>query len=330
MAKKTVLIIKHGYSETCDKSVSPVVSYGDVFRCTCLLEDFRGYHLTWITAAAAEDLLVNNHLIDLLILADSPEQLDRGQILPYYDIVINLEKQRDWCRFAAELSAETHYGFKDWAATGNDCFYPPSAEALSSALHGQGYQTLQQTLFQTVGREWTGQQYVLGYQPKVIPIYDIGLNHHVGPKWPNKAWPNHLWQELYEGLSQRYAVCWQQSLNSIRHYTDWLASCRLIITTDSLGLHLGLGLRKKIVALFGPTAAQQVYMYGLGIKLTPTCDRACIPCFNPTCNYDQSCMEHITVEMVLEAVEMLVHPKSSSKIYPPARTIQAPSLVEVP
>ena len=39
--KKAVLIIKHGFSETCDHKISPIVSYGDVFRCTCLLESFK-------------------------------------------------------------------------------------------------------------------------------------------------------------------------------------------------------------------------------------------------------------------------------------------------
>ena len=92
MSRPSVLIIKHGFSETCDHKVSPIVSYGDVFRCTCLLEDLRGHHVTWITAQAAKDLLAENHLIDDLILADSPEQLPAERIRPRYDSIINLEK----------------------------------------------------------------------------------------------------------------------------------------------------------------------------------------------------------------------------------------------
>ena len=109
--------------------------------------------------------------------------------------------------------------------------------------------------------------------------------------------------------NRKYAVCWQQSLNSIQHYIDWLASCRLIITCDSLGLHLALGLKKKIVALFGPTPPEQVYMYGYGIKLTPTCEQQCVPCFAPQCNASEFCMENITVESALDAIEMLLEPQ---------------------
>ncbi|KPK77889.1 MAG: hypothetical protein AMJ79_01680 [Phycisphaerae bacterium SM23_30] len=304
--KKTVLIIKHGFSETCDHKISPIVSYGDVFRCTCLLEIFKDRHVSWITAIAAKELLAGNHLIDRLILADSPEDLGYGQLFEHYDTIINLEKQRDWCEFASALSAKKYYGFRDWAGIGADAFYSDSAAALGDALQRNGYRAFQETLFRTVGQEWAGQRYVLGYQPFVTEIYDVGLNYHVGPKWPTKAWPIGHWRELHRRLTDRnYAICWQQSLNSIRQYVEWIASCRLIVTTDSLGLHLGLALNKKMVALFGATASEQIYMYGHGIKLTPPCDRPCLPCFQARCDYEQSCMEYISVDTVVEMVELL-------------------------
>ena len=93
MSRQSILILKHGFSETCDHNVSSIVSYGDVFRCTCLLEDFKGSHVTWITAHGAVDLLAGNHLIDDLILADTPEEIPVDKRKKQYDIVINLEKQ---------------------------------------------------------------------------------------------------------------------------------------------------------------------------------------------------------------------------------------------
>ncbi len=312
MPKKSVLIIKHGFSEICDHNLSPMVSYGDVFRCTCLLEEYRGEYVTWITAHKALDLLGGNHLIDQLILADTPNEIPPGFVSGRYDTVINLEKNQDWCNFASNLNAEQKYGFRDWQAEGEECFYPASTQALTRALSGDHYRTLQEMLFQTVGRQWQGQRYVLGYQPKVVEIYDVGLNHHVGPKWPNKTWPENHWHQLHDRLfQQNYALSWQQSLNSIRHYIDWLASCRLIVTCDSLGLHLALALRKKVVALFGPTAPEQIHMYGLGVKLSPAVERDCIPCFQSQCRWEHCCMEHITVDMVGDAVDMLMGRKAS-------------------
>jgi len=329
MPQQAVLIIKHGFSETCEYDVTRTVSFGDVFRCTCLLEDFRDCHVTWITAPAARDLLAENHLIDQLILADTPDQLPPQIGQQKYDSIINLEKQPDWCAFAADLPGRNRYGFKDWTSRGEDCFYPESASALSSALQRQYYRPLQETLFKTIARSWTGQRYVLGYRPEVPQIFDIGLNHHVGPKWPHKIWPRQYWCDLYDALSTSYTVSWQQSLNSIRHYIDWLASCRLIITCDSLGLHLAVALNRKIVALFGPTPPQQIHLYGCGIKLTPPCDRSCIPCFSPECTHANTCLEYLTVDMVVEAVASLMSPQPQRDYLEIFRTTTSKSALSI-
>jgi len=315
MGRRRLLIIKHGFSETCDHKVSSVVSLGDVFRCTCLLEAFYGWEVTWITSVAAADLLTENHLIDHLYLADEPKSLPDGAISGHYDKLVNLEKQQDWCEFALEVSAGERFGFRDWAASGDEAFYPASAKALATALHGHEYRSMQETLFATIGLEWRGERYRLGYRPRIIPIYDIGLNHHVGSKWPTKLWPKKNWDALYNILSEHYSVSWQQSLNSVRHYIEWLSSNRLIITCDSLGLHLAIGLRRKLVGLFGPTSAELIYLYGLGMKVTAPCDRSCMPCFQSRCDYSESCMDMITVDMVVDAVRELMPPQS--RIQPP-------------
>ena len=332
MQRRRLLIIKHGFSETCDHRISPVVSLGDVFRCTCLLENFRGWHVSWITARGAKDLLVKNHLIDRLILADSPKDLSPNVIRDQFDWIINLEKQQDWCEFAAGIAAEKRFGFKDGISTGEDSFYAASVEALSPALNGESIskEPLQETLYRTIGQEWQGERYVLGYRPKVAEIYDIGLNHHAGPKWPTKFWPRTYWKDLHDRLTnQHYAVCWQQSLNSIRHYIEWLSSCRTIVTNDSLGLHLALALGKKVIGMFGSTAAEQVYMYGQGVKLTPTCDRNCIPCFGSRCIFPDGCMEYISVDRVMESVEMLTGAAQIAPSTSPARRRTERQLAEV-
>ena len=77
-------------------------------------------------------------------------------------------------------------------------------------------------------------------------------------------------------------------------YIDWIASGETIISNDSLGMHLGIALGKKIIGLFGPTSSSEVYFYGKGIALKPNHNLQCIPCMNPKCNlYDSSCMNLI-------------------------------------
>ena len=305
LKRKSVLIIKHGYSETCDHNISSTISYGDVFRCTCLLDFYRGEHVTWISAPAAEELLTGNPLIDELILAESPVEIPSNKLLDSYDIIINLEKQRDWCQFAKETTSKKKFGFHNWAATGEAAYYPESAAALSEGIKRDSFTTLQDTLFKSIGEEWSGERYSLGYQPKVKEIYDIGFNNHVGSKWPDKAWPKEYWKELHNTLSPKYNICWQQSLDNVKSYINWLASCKLIITSDSLGLHLAIALKKKIVALFGPTPSEQIYLYGLGVNLTPSIKHSCMPCFLPKCRKSKNCMYDICVSDVAAHVENL-------------------------
>jgi heptosyltransferase-2 len=92
----------------------------------------------------------------------------------------------------------------------------------------------------------------------------IGLNHKIGGKWPHKAWPMENWERLANLIGE--PATWQYG-DTLEDYIKWVGSCRIIVTNDSLGLHLALAMDKKVVALFGPTNPDEVFMYGQGDKL---------------------------------------------------------------
>jgi heptosyltransferase-2 len=75
--------------------------------------------------------------------------------------------------------------------------------------------------------------------------------------------------------------------------------CDAVVATDTLAMHVGIALRKPVVALFGPTCPQEVDLYDRGIKLTPTAD--CAPCYRATCD-DLRCMAEHSAEAVLKAL----------------------------
>ncbi|HLO64387.1 MAG TPA: glycosyltransferase family 9 protein, partial [Azonexus sp.] len=93
--------------------------------------------------------------------------------------------------------------------------------------------------------------------------------------------------------------------NDIEDYIDWINSCRLLVTNDSLGLHLALALGKPVVALFGPTVAREVDGPDL-IRITPPLDWDCIPCLESRCPHERPCMEYISVDAVQTAVQQLL------------------------
>jgi heptosyltransferase-2 len=155
-------------------------------------------------------------------------------------------------------------------------------------------ETWQQALFRLIGREWRGEEYWLGEQTlraaQAFPPVEIGLNWAVGAKWPAKAWDMSHWRELRDRLAPDHSVSWQRGFNCLDEYVAWIAACDLIVTTDSLGLHLALALRKKVVALFGPTPSHQVYFYGRGTALSAEASQKA------------PCVDMISVEEVRAAV----------------------------
>ena len=41
----------------------------------------------------------------------------------------------------------------------------------------------------------------------------------------------------------------------------------VVVTGDTVALHIAISLGKKIVSFFGPTPHQEVNLFGLGVKL---------------------------------------------------------------
>jgi heptosyltransferase-2 len=56
----------------------------------------------------------------------------------------------------------------------------------------------------------------------------------------------------------------------------------------------------RVVALFGPTSASEIELYGLGEKVLPRME--CLGCYKSTCDYVPNCMDLIGVDAVAAAV----------------------------
>jgi len=151
----------------------------------------------------------------------------------------------------------------------------------------------------------------------------IGLNVGVGTKWPSKGWPIKRWQELIEKLGDKkfnllllggpeevdsikqLSAKFENTIdtgcdNSLLEFAAVVDRCDLIVTVDTLALHIATALDKKIVALFGPTSANEIELYGQGIKLSSK--EGCKCYYRKNCSEEVSCMEKITSEMVIEVI----------------------------
>lgn len=157
----------------------------------------------------------------------------------------------------------------------------------------------------------------------------IGINTGSGGRWPMKQWPVRSCVELIKRLSadrnNRLLLFGGEGEiernkeilgeagpglidtgchNSLRKFMALVDLCDLVVASDSLGLHAALGLGEKVVALFGPTSAAEIDVYGRGIKIAPDIECAC--CYKRECGITPSCIDGITPGEVAGAVAKLL------------------------
>lgn len=303
-----VLIIKLGYSETLDSEISTTTSLGDVIRTTVIVNFFKGDNISWLVDEKAAALVEDNPHIKRVIKynLETVLQLQHEK----FDTVVNLEKVPGICALADSINAWRRFGFRFDANEGKAQSYDGAEKVLALCLNADEKRKnttyWQEALAEMIGKKWNKEHYVLGYKPKSKINFDIGFNWAIGDKWRNKGWPKENWQALEASLKDKYTIDWQRGLNNLSEYMDWINSCRVIVTNDSLGMHLAIALKKKFIALFGPSSCREVYLYGLGKILTPKVNYPCIPCLQRECSQKKNCMHFISPDSVKKEIELLL------------------------
>jgi ADP-heptose:LPS heptosyltransferase len=153
---------------------------------------------------------------------------------------------------------------------------------------------------------------------------NIGLNTGSGSKFETKQWPAGHFLKLigllaatrkanlfllggprekaFNAALERRAAGRVRNTgtdNTLTEFGGFLALMDVVVCSDTLAMHMAIGLKKRVVALFGPTTPAEIDLYDRGEKLWA--GAACAPCFKQTCE-DGSCMRDITPEAVFAAV----------------------------
>ncbi len=79
----------------------------------------------------------------------------------------------------------------------------------------------------------------------------------------------------------------------------------VIVSGDSLGLHIAIGLKKHVVAWFGLSCAAEIDLYDRGIKIIR--DLPCAPCWKKICDQPHGpiCVTEFKPEWIVEAVQKI-------------------------
>jgi lipopolysaccharide heptosyltransferase II len=152
-----------------------------------------------------------------------------------------------------------------------------------------------------------------------------------GGNWGPKRWPVEKYAELCCQLTKKFNakvvvtggdkdvdlylriqdLCHEKLLSlsgktTLRQLGAFLSRCDVIISGDSGPMHIALALRRKTVALFGPTSHALTGPFGSGDYIVVHRDIGCkVPCYVPDCQKNR-CMEAITVDDVVGAVSKLI------------------------
>jgi heptosyltransferase-2 len=157
----------------------------------------------------------------------------------------------------------------------------------------------------------------------------VGLNTGAGDVFANKAWTVEGYLALIQRLKKeqktrllllggpkekernsrilrrvRGAVIHSGCENTLGQFAALVDLCDVVVTGDTITLHIAIALKKKVVALFGPTCAQEIELFGRGEKIRSSL--SCAPCYRRSCLVSPSCMEAIGAEEVAEAVRALL------------------------
>ncbi len=87
--------------------------------------------------------------------------------------------------------------------------------------------------------------------------------------------------------------------NTLMEFASLVNLCKILVVSDSLALHIGVALKKKVVVFFGPTSFHEIFLYNKGKKIIPK--TGCLCCYKEKCDIPPD----YNVDEIVEAVKLL-------------------------
>ncbi len=286
---------------------------GDVVRTTPLLRRLEG-SVSWITAQNNLPLLQG---IDREVGCVSWE--NRARVADStYDLVINLEDDRETSEFLDELSFKQLFGAhlngdnqvaytsdsRDWFDLSLISRYGREDADRRKLLNRRTYQKL---VFDGLGLGFFDEAYYLPPARVTGLQGDVAVSCTAGPVWPMKKWA--YFDELKEELETKglKVNVLENRPTLLEHLAD-VQGHRCLVSGDSLPMHLALGSGVSCVSIFTCTSPWEIYGYGLQKQIvSPVLAK-----YFYKRGYSRSATTAITLEEVTNAVMAQLDPLAVS------------------
>ena len=326
--KKRILLIKLG-------------AIGDVIRTTPILhklrQEYPQAHVTWLTQTPA---ILPGHAIDQILKFDLASVLYLQECK--FDILINLDKDREACALHDRINAKQKFGFR----LKNNVPFPSSDLANHKYLTGvfdqvsqANHKSYTQEIFEICGWEFAGQEYIFDNHESKGYVWDldrskslIGLNTGCGDRWTTRLWSDEKWigfirllqqdglEPVLLGGEQEHArnVLLAKETGAkylgyfpLPQFINLMYQMDLIVTQVTMAMHIAIALRKRIVLMNNIFNPYEFDLYGRGLIVQP--DKQCVCFYRGTCKLGTSCMEDLPAKKVMEYVKLTLKGKNTSQ-----------------
>ncbi|HTK81396.1 MAG TPA: glycosyltransferase family 9 protein [Bacteroidota bacterium] len=106
--------------------------------------------------------------------------------------------------------------------------------------------------------------------------------------------------EIYRQVGDK-VVC-TPTTEGLRRGICYENICDLVISGDSFGMHVAIGLRKHVIVWFGVSCPQEIDLFDRGVKFIPE-GLMCSPCWKKQCPFDLECVQLIDLEGIVQHVD---------------------------
>jgi len=189
------------------------------------------------------------------------------------------------------------------------------------------------------GELQVGERLIRGLGAHEFPVR-IGINPSSGKRWPSKRIPEDSARMIGRRIKERWGFPAlllggpdERSANSrlarsskgdlldtgrhpIRRFAALVAQCDVVVTSDSLALHVANALSRPVVAAFGPTSPHEVSLT-CGVKISPP--GGCDCWYHAECTRKSPCLSRIPRQLWMDAIHGLL--PASAKLGPLAQVV---------
>jgi len=329
-----------------DKTINKILiiklgAAGDVTRTTPILyplkKEYPNSKIFWLTyfpeLVPKHDMYSDVPGVDNILNFSLQNILYLKEI--FFDIVINLDKDKEAISLTNSLSAKRKYGY----SVKEGLCIPLSRQAEHKYLTGvfdeiakKNKKSYLEEIFEICGYKFNKEKYILPIDSNFSKKWNInnkkiivGLNTGCGNRWLSRLWKDKYWIELINKLyKNKYEVILlggkQEDFKNklfrketkakyfgtyeLKTFINLVNCCDIIVTQVTMALHIAIGLNKKVVLINNIFNPNEFELYNNGIIIQPSLECKCF--YSPTCiNKEYKCLDYLLPKDVFDKIKLL-------------------------